>query len=130
MLPPALTLLRLGSFYNQPLALGALPPSLTTLSFHHGIFNRQLHAGVLPASLDFLDLGDGYNPPLSQGVLPASLRTLRVGRRFKQMRVLPASLQAMQVGGVCILPHRFVEHAIDGCVTVLRTGRISKKRKL
>ena len=87
VLPPGLTQLTFGRLFNnggQPLAVGVLPPGLTQLTFG-SYFNQPLDAGVLPR-LTHLTFGYDFNQPLDAGVLPR-LTHLTFGRLFNKSLV-------------------------------------------
>ena len=100
VLPPSLTELALGEFFNQPLEVGLLPPGLTALSFE-GSFNQPIVHGMLPSSLTRLGFGDVFDQPLAVEVLPLGLTKLRLGFCFTQFLldgVLPHSLTWLVLG--------------------------------
>ena len=64
--------------YNQPLAKGVLPDSLTHLTFGY-CFNQLILPGVLPASVKHLRVKHKFNGYIGSCVLPAGLIHLRFG---------------------------------------------------
>lgn len=103
-LPPHLTELSIGKWFNAPLSGGmanTFPVSLTHLSFKGGAFNKPLEATDLPPNLTHLTLGNRFNQPLAPGTLPASLLELRIGETFSQELgpgVLPNGLKVLMLG--------------------------------
>ena len=98
LLPPNLTHLTFGKFFNRPLATGMLPANLTHLTFGM-YFNQPLATGVLPANLTHLTFGAYFNQHLATGELPANLTHLHFGRNFNQplqAGVLPSTLTDLQ----------------------------------
>jgi len=111
--------IRFGWKFNQPLAPGSLPASLTHLEF--GIyFDQKLDEMNVPAGLTHLKLGREFNQPLNKlpagltvldlseahsfnqavGSLPAGITELSLGLAFNQsLRNLPPHLTKLKVGG-------------------------------
>ncbi|GAM18376.1 hypothetical protein SAMD00019534_015510, partial [Acytostelium subglobosum LB1] len=90
MLPPTLTHLTLGDYFNQPLTSGLLPDSLIELhignSFDHPILG-------LPNSLTILTISDKFDQPLTSRLLP-QLTKLKLGNSFRQL--LPGSMKSLK----------------------------------
>ncbi|EGG19623.1 hypothetical protein DFA_00201 [Cavenderia fasciculata] len=78
----SLTWLHLGSEFNERIAKGSLPHTLTQLSFGKW-FNQPLN-GVLPTQLLTLHLGSDFNQPFTAGSLPDSIKELKFGYSFNQ----------------------------------------------
>ena len=93
-LPPTLTHLTFGVGYNQPLAVDELPPTLTHLTFGRN-FNRPL-AGVLPPTLTHLTFGETFDQPLTR-VLPRTVEEVTLGSDFKQTVCFPPSLRTLRL---------------------------------
>ena len=74
-LPVTLTQITFGSCFKHPIGESVLPPGLTELRFGHD-FNHPIGVGVLPASLSELTFGHSFNQAIDEGVLPCGLRRL------------------------------------------------------
>jgi hypothetical protein len=74
--------LTFGREFNQSLAVGVLPSTLTHLTFGFH-FNQSMESGVLPASLTHLAFGHYFRQPLAAGVLPATLTHLHLEDNYR-----------------------------------------------
>ncbi|EGG22532.1 FNIP repeat-containing protein [Cavenderia fasciculata] len=98
VLPNSLTSIRFGDRYNQRITKGVLPNSLTSLQFRN---HDNQPKGVLPDSLTSLKFGDKYNRSIAKGVLPNSLTSIQFRKYYNQpiaKGVLPNSLTSIQFG--------------------------------
>ncbi len=94
-LPNSLLELHIGFNWNH-LIENTLPPNLTKLTFGY-YFNQQLSS--LPSSLTNLTFGTCFNQELSS--LPLSLTTLIFGNDFNQkIECLPPNLQILRFGSL------------------------------
>eukprot|EP01133_Synstelium_polycarpum_P013280 gene13280-15609_t len=76
-----ITSLNLGSAFNHPLLLGALPPQLKQLVLSVS-FDQPLEIGTLPQTLEKLVFGSSFNRPILVGSLPPSIEVLQFGDSF------------------------------------------------
>lgn len=89
-------------YFNQPIAVGTIPDSISHLSFssepgsYHGAgFNRPLLIGSIPSSVTHLEFGHAFNQPIAVGTIPNSVTHLTFGHNFDQpieVGVIPDSV--------------------------------------
>eukprot|EP01133_Synstelium_polycarpum_P018745 gene18745-22417_t len=98
VLPPHLTHLTFGAYFDQDIAPGLLPSSLIYLHFDN--LNAPLCVGSIPASLTrlrFHSFYPRYSLDLIQDALPLSLTHLDIGDIGTQSSRLPLSLTHLMV---------------------------------
>ncbi|GAM24786.1 hypothetical protein SAMD00019534_079610 [Acytostelium subglobosum LB1] len=100
-LPPALTWLDLGGFFNEPydsLKLSTLSALGTLILPDHT--SQNLYIGMFPNSLTSLILGFYFDSPLKSGVLPQSLTELVILGEYTSHLIkagtLPSSLRTLK----------------------------------
>jgi hypothetical protein len=92
-LPKNLLFFTTGSEFDQPIGIGLLPNSLTSLTLGH-CFNQPLDS--LPENLIELTLGYKFNQPITG--LPHSLTSLTLGSKFNQsIDNLPINLKTLTI---------------------------------
>ncbi|GAM17670.1 hypothetical protein SAMD00019534_008450 [Acytostelium subglobosum LB1] len=99
--PPGVSKLTFGYWFEQPIVPGALPPSITSIKFDSR-YDKLLMLGSLPTALASLTLGEKYNQPIGRGVLPDTLTYLSLNKDYKHMLetgTLPASLITLEIWG-------------------------------
>ena len=82
--------------FNQPLQVGVLPISLTTLTLC--TFDQPLHSGILPNFITILTL-NAFDQPLQVEVLPTFLTILHMDsfNQSLQVDVLPTTITKLYI---------------------------------
>jgi len=83
VLPPFLTHLKFGYFFDSPVDHIKLPASLTHLSFGQ-CFNQPVDKLELPVKLKYLEFGESFDQPVHNLILPESLTDLIFVNSFNQ----------------------------------------------
>ncbi|GAM20403.1 hypothetical protein SAMD00019534_035780 [Acytostelium subglobosum LB1] len=100
--PPTLKDIFFCTEFDSPIDVGALPASLTSLTFtRKAKFNQLLTPGVLPSSIQSITFGARFNQPFVPGMLPPSITQLTLGQDFNhplESNVLPSTITRLVFG--------------------------------
>ncbi|KAF2072341.1 hypothetical protein CYY_006336 [Polysphondylium violaceum] len=88
------------TFYHipQPIDLGVIPNSVTTLEFTRG-FDQPLKVGVFPNSVINISFSLSFTQFLAKGVIPNSVRNLKICSRYVAIEegTIPSSVRSLTI---------------------------------
>ncbi|GAM19827.1 hypothetical protein SAMD00019534_030020, partial [Acytostelium subglobosum LB1] len=119
-IPRSVTDLYLGVYFNLPIGsffgINLKNSSITILNLG-SLFNQVIEPGVLPSTLKHLDCGHSFNQKLLPNSLPDSITELRMGPVFVQPLVnLPNGLISLETPSISSLKKDNLPKSLGGIV--------------